>query len=106
MSKNLPQDAEEWRRQGFETIGFSEFAAKGNLGVRQEVIAQAMTVGASVVLFRIWPAKFRSIKYLPNGLIDMDGVLADPPRSRTPSGYYVIKAIFLRSRRGQPDAEG
>lgn len=98
MSTRLDQEVAQKREEGFELVGSVEFAAKGDCGVAAEASDQAARVGASLVLFSIWPAKFRAIKRLPDGSIDLAAVLADPPAALTPKGYFVLKAAFLRPK--------
>lgn len=96
MSKDLDSDIKEWQEKELELIGRAEFAGKGNHGVGVEACAQAVRVGATLVLFSLWPAKFRAIKHLADGSIDMAAVLADPPAYLSPKGYFVLKAVFMR----------
>jgi hypothetical protein len=97
MSTRLDHEVAEKCAQGFELLGWAEFAEKGDCGVGAEASDEAARVGASLVLFSIWPAKFRAIKHLPDGSIDLAAVLADPPAALTPKSYFVLKAAFLRS---------
>jgi hypothetical protein len=96
MSKQLDHDVATNCEMGFEIVGWAEFYAKGNHGVGAKASEQAASVGASLVLFGLWPAKLRAIKHLPDGSIDLAAVLADPPATLSPKGYFVTKAVFLR----------
>lgn len=110
MSTRLDHEVAEKCGEGFELVGWSEFSAKGDCGLGFEARDQAAKVGASLVLFSLWPAKFRAIKHLPDGSIDLAAVLVDPPAALTPKGYFVTKAAFLRlsadsSGRPQPASQ-
>jgi hypothetical protein len=50
---------------------------------------------AAMVLFRPTPSKLRAAKNKPDGTIDIAAVLADPPASMSPRGYYVAQSVFL-----------
>jgi hypothetical protein len=74
----------------------SEFVDRGNrMGVSHDARLQAAAIGASLVWFSSTPAKLRAIKRRRNGTINMASVLADPPASLSPRGYYVVRAVFL-----------
>ena len=96
MSKDLGKDLKAWEERQYERIGTVEFVGKGNLGIGTEARTQAKTVGATVVLFRLWPAKLKAIRRTEDGSIDIDAVVADPPAGLSPRGYYVLRAAFLR----------
>ena len=95
MSKDLPADLDRRRNSGFIPIGTSEFVGRGNMGVGIEARTQAARVGASLVVFRLTPAKLRAIRRDPDGAIDMESVLADPPAYMSPRGYFVLQSYFL-----------
>ena len=96
MSKDLQNDVSAWEEKHFERIGMAEFAAKGDCGVGAEARVQAQSVGATLVLFSIWPVKLKSIRKAADGSIDIASVVANPPAGLSPRGYYVLKAEFLR----------
>ena len=95
MSKDLSADLDRRRNSGFIPIGISEFVGRGNIGVGFEARTQAARVGASLVLFRLTPAKLRAIRRGPDGTIDIASVLADPPAYMSPRGYFVVQSYFL-----------
>ncbi len=99
MARDLDSEVSEYREQGHEVVGWCEFVGKGFLGVGAEARDQAKQVGATVVLFGLWPAKLRAVKYREDGSIDLAAVAADPPAALSPKGHYVIRAAFLRSNR-------
>jgi len=99
MARDLDREVSEQCDGGFEVIGQCEFVAKGFIGVGAEARMQAEQVGATVVLFSLWPAKLRAVKRLGDGSIDLAAVIADPPASMSPKGHYVLRAAFLRPNR-------
>jgi hypothetical protein len=99
MARDLDSEVSEFREHGHEVVGWCEFVAKGFLGVGAEARDQAKQIGATVVLFGLWPAKLRAVKYREDGSIDLAAVAADPPAAPSPRGHFVIRAVFLRSHR-------
>lgn len=95
MSNDLRADLDRRRDSGFIPIGISEFVGRGSMGVGFEARTQAAKVGASLVLFRLTPAKLRAVRRSPDGAIDMEAVLADPPAYMSHRGYFVVQAYFL-----------
>jgi hypothetical protein len=51
-SANVDQDNRAMRENGFVMIGYASFNGAGNAGSQDNVIAQARTVGASVVMVK------------------------------------------------------
>lgn len=51
-SGNVDQDNRAMRENGFVMVGYSSFNGNGNAGSQESVIAQARTVGASVVMVK------------------------------------------------------
>jgi len=96
ISNDLQSDMRAWEEKHFERIDAVEFVAKGSHGVGAEARTQAQSVGATLVLFSLWPAKLRSIRKAADGSIDIASVIADPPAGLSPRGYYVLQAVFLR----------
>lgn len=96
MASDLEGEISEYCQRGHEVVGWCEFIGKGSMGVGAEARCQAMQVGATVVLFGIWPAKLRAVKYREDGSIDLTSVVADPPAGMSPKGHYVLRAAFLR----------
>ncbi len=95
-SQDLAGDLKAWENDGYKRIGSAEFVDRGNrMGISREASAQGAAVGASLVIFQATPAKLRAIRRDASGAIDMSPVLADPPTSASPRGYYVIHAVFL-----------
>jgi hypothetical protein len=99
MTKDIARDQKLWEEKQYQRIGSVEFVAKGNLSVGVAARAQASAVGATLVLFSLWPAKLKAIRRKDDGSIDIDAVIADPPASLSPRGYYVVRAAFLRPNR-------
>ncbi|MES2944859.1 MAG: hypothetical protein V4772_18485 [Pseudomonadota bacterium] len=99
MARDLDSEVSEYRKEGHEIVGWCEFVGKGFLGVGAEARDLARQVGATIVLFGLWPAKLRAVKYSEDGSIDLAAVVADPPASLSPKGHYVVRAAFLRSNR-------
>lgn len=95
MARELDQEVQENCNSGYSVVGWAEFVGKNDLGVGAEAREQAGRVGATMVLFKLWPAKLRAVRYLPDGSIDLASVLADPPANLSPKGYSVVKAAFL-----------
>ena len=96
FSATLEADLAQWRRKGYSCIGTADVVdLAGNAGPVDQLQQQASNVGAELVLFCIWPAKLRSIQRRPNGEIDFDRVVADPPASFSPKSYAVTAAMFL-----------
>jgi len=95
MSRDLPAELGRRKSAGFLPIGTAEFVGRGSMGVGLEARTQAAKVGASLVLFRLTPAKVKAIRRNPDGTIDLESVLADPPASMSPRGYFVVQSYFL-----------
>ena len=97
MCSDPDQASEDWIRKGFKVIGRVDAVLRGD-GEPPErpAVAQARQVGATVVLYNLWPAKLTAIKRLANESIDLASLLADPPKRLRSDGSYVVKAIFLR----------
>ncbi|MEO8023320.1 hypothetical protein [Polaromonas sp.] len=107
MARDLDSEVSEYLERDQEVVGWCEFVGKGFLGVGEEARAQAKQVGATMVLFSLWPAKLRAVKYRENGSIDLGSVVADPPAALSPKGHYVLRAAFLRSNKAlHPTAFG
>jgi hypothetical protein len=51
-SANVDQDNRAMRENGFVMVGYSSFNGNGNAGSQENVITQARTVGASVVMLK------------------------------------------------------
>ena len=97
FSQDLATDVSASLKEGYQRIGTSEFVDRGNrMGVSTDARAHGATVGASLVWFSAIPAKLRAVRRRANGRIDMSCVLADPPASPSPRGYYVVQAVFMR----------
>lgn len=99
MARDLEGETSEYCERDHEVVGWCEFVGKGFMGVGVEARHQAAQVGATVVLFGLWPAKLRAVKYREDGSIDLASVVADPPASLSPKGHYVLRAAFLRFNR-------
>ena len=95
ISRNLDREIELWMNKGFFRLGSAEFVAKGSQSVGAPAREQASLVGATVVVFNTIPAKLKSIIKNEDGSINIPAVIADPPISKSPRGYYVVKAVFL-----------
>ncbi len=92
----LEDDLEQRKAAGFAILGLADVISKANAPLAEEKMAeQARSVGASLVLFCIWPAKLKSIRREKNGEIDLWGVVNDPPASFSPRSYSVVRAVFL-----------
>lgn len=100
MSRDLEADVEKMKSEGFVPMGKAEFVGRGNLGLGHEARTQAARVGAAAVLFRLTPAKLKAIRKTQDGAIDLSAVLANPPASLSPRGYYVVQSVFLAKERG------
>ena len=99
MARDLEGETSEYCERGHEVVGWCEFVGKGFMGVGAEARHQAAQVGATVVLFGLWLAKLRAVKYRDDGSIDLASVVADPPAGLSPKGQYVLRAAFLRFNR-------
>ncbi|WP_296952478.1 hypothetical protein [uncultured Massilia sp.] len=97
MTSDPDRASKDWISKGFKIIGWVDAVCRGD-GEPPErpAIARAKQVGATAVLYNLWPAKLRAIKRLPDKSIDLASLLADPPKKLRPNGFYVVKAIFLR----------
>ena len=95
LSRDLITDLHAMKNKGLLPVGMAEFVGKGNMGVGLEARTQAAKEGASVVLFRLTPAKLKAIRRSLDGAIDLAAVLADPPASMSPRGYFVVQSFFL-----------
>ena len=95
LSRDLSTDLESMKNEGLFPVGTAEFLGRGNMGVGLEARTQAAKEGASVVLFRLIPAKLKAIRRSLDGAIDLEAVLADPPASMSPRGYFVVQSFFL-----------
>lgn len=98
ITKDIARDQKSWEEKQYQRIGSVEFVAKGNLSLGAAARTQASLVGATLVLFSLWPAKLRSIRRKEDGSIDIDAVVADPPAGLSPRGYYVLRAVFMRPK--------
>jgi hypothetical protein len=95
FSQDLKADLKRQQKEGWRSIGTSEFVERNRMGVSHDARLHAASIGASLVLFTTIPAKLRSIKRRKNGAIDLASVLADPPASPSSRGHYVVQAAFL-----------
>lgn len=97
MSDDLDAAVARWKRDGFVMLGWADAGGKNDvmMGYPDPMARVAAGVGASLVLFRITPAKLRAVRRTPDGRIDMDAVRADPPAGMLPRGYSVTQAVFL-----------
>lgn len=97
MTDDLDAALARWKRDGFVTLGWADAGGKNDVmtGYPDPMARLAAGVGASLVLYRITPAKVRAVRRLPDGRIDMDAVRADPPAGMSPGGYSVTQAVFL-----------
>ena len=92
----LEDELTKWKKAGFAILGLADVLAKANAPLPHEALEeQARSVGASLVLFCIWPAKLRSVQREKNGEIDLWRVVSDPPASFSPRSYSVARAMFL-----------
>ena len=94
-SRDLSADLWRLKATGLLPIGSAEFVGRGSMGMGFEARKQAAAIGASVVLFRLTPAKIKTIRRGPDGAIDLEPVLADPPASMSSRSYYVVQSFFL-----------
>jgi hypothetical protein len=97
LCDDLDQECITWIKQGFQIIGRVDVSDRGNSqSPLTPAIALARRIGATVILFKLWPAKLRAIKRLDDDSIDLVPLLADPPSRIRPGGFYVIKTAFLK----------
>jgi hypothetical protein len=97
MCSDPDQASKGWIEKEFKVIGRVDAVLRGN-GEPPErpAVAQARRVGATVVLYNLWPVKLKAVKRLPDQSIKLASLLADPPKKLRPDGFYVVKAIFLK----------
>jgi hypothetical protein len=97
MCTDPDQASRDWICKGFKVIGRVDAVLRGD-GEPPErpAVAQARQVGATVVLYNLWPAKLKAVKRRPDESIDLATLLADPPTRIRSNGSYVVKAVFLR----------
>jgi len=68
-SRDLSADLWRLKATGLLPIGSAEFVGRGSMGMGFEARKQAAAIGASVVLFRLTPAKIKTIRRGPDGAI-------------------------------------
>ncbi|MCD2515784.1 hypothetical protein LQ564_05585 [Massilia sp. G4R7] len=97
MCSDPDQASKSWIETGFTVIGRVDTVLRGD-GEPPErpAVMQARQVGATAVLYNLWPVKLKAIKRLPDQSIELASILADPPKKLRQDGFYVVKAIFLR----------
>ncbi len=97
MASDPDEASKDWVSKGFKIIGWVDAVRRAYVELPdRQAIARAKQVGATVVLYNMWPAKLRAIKRLPDESIDLASLLADPPKKLRPDGFSVLKAVFLR----------
>ena len=95
-TESVDRDAQALELEGHLEIGRSEFVMRNDqMGFSRMARQHAASIGAHVVLVESTGAKLQAIHVGPDGAIDMESVMADPPKSLQPRGHSVIRAVFL-----------